>query len=167
MALVASGVGLPPDLAQTLSTIGSGASGQIAQNYGTANRQNNQNRTIAGLGGPSSYGTQQMETQEPLAQGNLEATLAGGLGNTAYNNQIQQRNFNQSMDVANQVGNALRPNSLEQIMSGIGGGANAAMQIYPFMSMFQGGGNPPPLTGGGSSYNIMQPGPLDLGYGGF
>lgn len=168
MSLVASGVGLPPDLASTLSTIGQGASGQIGQNYRNAQQQNNQQRNIAGLPGPSNYGTQRLGTQQGLDVGNLEATLGGGLGNTAYNNQLQQRDFNQSMDIANQIGNALRPNTLEQVLSGIGGATKAGMGALPFMGMMGGGGgSPPPLTGGGSSYDIMNPGMLDLGYQGF
>ena len=140
MSLVASGVGLPPDLAQTLSTIGSGAYGQIEQNYKGAKNQLDQDALIRGNSGgvPSgSYGTQQLQRQQGLDTGNLEATLGGGLGNTAYNDTLQQRDFGQSMDIANQIGNALRPNTLEQIMAGIGGGAKAFGQVSPFLGMMK------------------------------
>ena len=153
MSLVASGVGLPPDLAATLSTIGTGASGQIGANYKTASQQQANDAAIRGLPPPNagSYGTQRLGQTQALDQGNLNATLGAGLGNTAYNNTLQQRDFGQSEQIANEIGNALRPNTLEQIMAGIGGGTKAAGQISPFLGMMTQPGQQPGGSGVASS----------------
>ena len=167
MSLVASGVGLPPDLAQTLSTIGTAASGQIGANYKQAGQQQANDAAIRGLPPPNagSYGTQRLGQTQALDQGNLNATLGAGLGNTAYNNTLQQRDFGQSEQIADEIGNALRPNTLEQIMAGIGGGTKAAGQITPFLGMLGGSGGMPPGGSGVASSTGVGASGYDPNYG--
>jgi hypothetical protein len=145
MALVASGVGLSPDLAQTLQGIGTSGYNQINQNYTQARQRAANTNAVNGLPptGPSSYSTQRLNAQQGLDQGNLNASLGQGLGSTAYQNQLQLRDFGQQSQIANEVGAAAAPAALQQIFAGIGTGANAITKSAPAVSALYNSYNSP------------------------
>ena len=158
MALLAGGVNLPPDLAQTLSTIGNKAYGQIGANYKQAGQQQANDASVRGLPPPdsTSYGTERLGTTQGLDVGNLDATLGSGLGNTAYNNTLQERDFNQQKYLTDLIGNAAAPTTLEEVLSGIGGGAKAGLNLLPFLpstgkSVSPGGSGVASSSGAGAS----------------
>lgn len=166
MALLASGVQLPPDLASTFSGIGTNAYNRIGQNYAKAGTMPTFDPSLGGGTGVTDYQKQRLAATQGLDIGNLEAGLGGELGNTGYQNTLAQRDFNQQKMIADLIGEAAAPSTLQEIFAGIGGGARAATPWAAFMRG-RGSSTVPNLTGGGSAYDIMNPGPLDLGYGGF
>lgn len=142
MTLLASDVALPPDLLSSLSGFGSNAYNAINNNYNAASQKQAQDQSVKGYASPggNSYGAERLAATKGLDIGNLEAGLGGGLGNTAYTNAIQQRNFGQQKQIADLIGGAMAPTTLQQIFAGIGGGAGAGMSLLPFLGMMGGGG---------------------------
>lgn len=168
MVMTAGQVNLPPDLSSIFSGIGTKAYNQIGQNYGGALSKAAGDASAQGFaGGPTDYTKQRLATTQGLDVGNLEAGLGGGLGNAAYKDTLAQRDYGQQKQLTDIIGNAMAPTTLQEIFAGIGGGGQAAGQMLPLMGMFGGGGNTPMPSGGGSSWDVMNPGKLDLGYPGF
>lgn len=172
MSLLASDVKLPPDLASTFSGIGTNAYNQIGQNYGGAMAKAGSDNSARGLpGGAGSYATQRLGAQEGLDTGNLEAGLGGDLGNTAYKNALDQRNFQQQSQLANIIGAAGAPSLLQEVFKGFGSvGTPLAM-----MAGMKGGGGPgldPTASSTAAPMSLMETDPSGFenygwpGYGG-
>lgn len=172
MALYAGNVNIDPTLSGALSGAngpGTNAYNKIKQNYGQAQGQFGADAAARGMSasaavGPGSYAGDQFATKQGLDVGNLESALGGGLGKTAYQNTLAQRDFGQNEQLAEQAGALNKPDLLQEILGGIGGVGKTAATYY---GMKKGGGSgnmAPPPSGPGSSWNIQQPGPLDLGY---
>ena len=145
MPLLASNVQLPTDLSGTFANIGGQGLAGINNVYSQLqNRYANDARgfTPGGPGlGPNSYGGQRFAATKGLDIGGLESGLGGILGNTGYQNTLDQRDYNQKLQLAQQAAALNRPGLLQQIFQGIGSvGPTAAMAYGAF------GG------GGGSSY---------------
>ena len=138
MALYASGVTIDPNLKGALSGLGSpgyNAYNTIGSNYGTAKGQMASDASARGMNGaaavgPNSYAGQQMATRQGLDVGNLESALGGGLGQTAYTNALQNRDYQQQMALAKQVGSQSGMSALEQALNGIGAVGGTAASIY-------------------------------------
>ena len=138
MALTAQNIGIDPTLKGILS--GPGSPGYTAQN----NITNNYKSALGTIGsdasargmngaaamGPNSYAGQQSGIQQNLATGNLESALGSGLGNTAYNDALQNRDFQQNVNLAKQVAALNKPDLLQQILSGVGNVGGTAASIY-------------------------------------
>jgi hypothetical protein len=151
MPLTASGVALPPDLSSVFGGIGTGTYNQIGQNYGGALSKATGDASAQGFsGGPTDYTKQRLNTTQGLDIGNLATGLGNSLGNTSYNNALQQRDFTQNEALARQVASLNRPDLLQQIMMGVGA-VGKPLATYAGMGGFSGGGG-----GGGGG----------LGYGG-
>lgn len=120
MTMFAGGVALPPDLKQALSGVGAGGTAGINDIYAKQKQRTDQEAATKVPGNVNSYGPQRMATQQGLDQGNLEAALGGTLGDTGYNNALQEREFGQNEALARQIGSLNRPDLLQQILSGIG-----------------------------------------------
>src|SRR5579872_342771 len=103
MALYAGGIGIDPTLKASLSGVGGPATNaynNINANYGAAKNQFGADASARGLNGvaataPGSYAGGQFATKQGLDVSNLESALGGGLGNTSYQNALQQRDFGQ------------------------------------------------------------------------
>lgn len=169
MALVASGVGISPDLSGALSSFGGNPQyNQINANYAQAKKQAENTNAVNGLPppGPNSYSTQRLNTQQGLDTGNLEASIGAGLGNTAYQNQLAQRDYGQQEAIANQVGAAAAPATLQEIFSGIGAGTKAVGQVAPAVSsLYSSYGNTDPNVGNPDLLNEGQEGAPANSYG--
>jgi len=127
--LYASGVAVPQDLSAALSGIASQGTQGISDIYGRARQRQTQEGAVLGRpAGSNSYGSQRLAQTQPLAQGGLEASFGGQLGNTGYQNTLQQREFNQNKQLADAYAQAMRPDLLMQVLSGLGAGAGAAGQ---------------------------------------
>ena len=148
MPLYASGVTLPADLSQSLSGIGANAYNQIGSNYGAAKTKLQNDATARGMNGatvagPGSYAGTRLAATQGLDTGNLESALGGGLGNTAYQNQLQQRGFQQNEDLARQVAAMNKPDLLQQILGGAGAVGGTAAKIYGAWGANSPSGYPP------------------------
>jgi hypothetical protein len=161
MPLYASGVQIPADLSGALSGPGSpgyNAYNKIGQNYAGAQQQFAQDANARGMNGaaataPNSYAGNQFATKQGLDVGNLESALGGGLGNTAYQNTLQQRDFGQNEALAAQVAALNKPNLLQQVLGGIGNVGGTAAQIYGAWGRNGGGGNIGGYAPGSASMN--------------
>jgi hypothetical protein len=135
MALYASGIGIPQDLSSAISGPGGTAYNKIKQNYGQAQGQFASDALARGqkagvATGPNSYAGQQFPIKQNLDIGNLESALGGGLGNTAYSNALQEREFGQNQQLAEQAAALNKPDLLQQILQGIGGVGKTAATYY-------------------------------------
>lgn len=169
MALYASGVQIPADLSGALSGQGSpgyNASATIGANYANAKNKLARGASTMGMNGPAatgpnSYGGNQLTMAQSRDTGNLEAALGSGLGTTAYNNQLQQREFGQNEQLAEETAALNKPDMLQQILGGIGSVGGTAAGIY---GAFGKNASPPPSYGPGGptggNLSLLQ------GYGG-
>jgi hypothetical protein len=134
MPLYASGVTIPSDLSGAISGPATSAYNTIGAGYNNATQKMASDARARGLrpgaGGPNSYGGNQLAVGQGLATGNLESALGSGLGSTAYQNTLQQRQFGQNEDLARQVAALNRPDLLQSILGGVGDVGGTAAQIY-------------------------------------
>lgn len=179
MALIASGVALNPTLSANLGGLGTTSSNAIASNFNAAKKRISGDAQARGMNGaaatgPNSYAGDQLTRGQGIAQDNLASALGGGLGNTAYQDTLAQRDFGQQESLANQVGNLNSLSTLQQVLGGLGAAGSAGATAYGAYGKFNKPKTTNPLlddsfgdTGGGGAYDINNPGPLDLGYGGY
>jgi hypothetical protein len=177
MSLYASGVTIPADLSGAISGVGSpgyNAAGAIGNAFSASKNKLAQGASARGMNGaaitgPNSYAGNQAAVGQNLATGNLESALGQGLGNTAYQNTLAQRDFGQNEQLANETAALNKPGLLEQILSGVGNVGGTAARIYGAYGKNAGGGNsgagtsgelPPSLSyiPGGSAYNYYMNG---------
>lgn len=170
--ITAQNTTISPDLAKTLGTVGTSAAGAIGANYAGAKSKLASDAAARGMSAtkavaPNSYAGSRLATTQGLDQGNLESALGGQLASTAYQDKLQQRDYGQQLSLAQQIADLNRPSTLQQIFQGIGA-AGKTGAAYAGAAGGRGGSRSatPSSSGGGSSWNIMDPGPLDLGYGG-
>lgn len=158
MALYASGVQIPTDLSGIISGPGSpgyNAYNTIGSNYAAAKNKlmgdaAARGMNPAGVVSPDSYGGQRMAAVQGLDVGNLESALGGGLGNTAYQNTLAQRDFGQQSQLAQEIARLNKPDLLQQILGGIGSVGGTAAQIYGAWGKNAGSRNGAMNYGGGS-----------------
>jgi|SRR5882672_890591 len=131
MALYASGVKIDPTLSGTLSGVGTGAYNAIGSNYDAAKKKMQQEGQVLGRpAGSNSYGAQRLGQTQGLDVGNLESSLGGGVGNTAYKDTLDQREYEQNRQLAEEAGRLNKPDLLSQILGGIGSVGGTAAGIY-------------------------------------
>jgi hypothetical protein len=136
--LYASDVRVPADLSGSLSGTGSpgfNAYNAINSNYVNAKKQFGADAQARGMNGassvgPNSYAGNRFGTMQGLDVGNLESALGGELGNTAYGNTLQQRDFGQQEQIASEIAALNKPDLLQSILGGIGNVGGTAAQIY-------------------------------------
>ena len=134
MALFASGVQLPSDLSQSIGGVGIKTYNQIGSNYDAARKKLAADASARGLSGtqavaPGSYADQRLNASKGLDVGNLEASLGGGLGNTAYQNALGERGYNQDMALTNEIADLNKPSMLEQVLGGAGAAGGGLAQL--------------------------------------
>lgn len=118
---------ISPTLSGAISGVGSpgyNASSRIGANYDIA-RQN-----LGRKAAPGSYADQRLTTQQGLDTGNLESTIGGSLGSTAYSNALQNRDYGQNLGLAQQIGDLNKPSQLQQIFQGVGSVAKPLAAYY-------------------------------------
>lgn len=138
MALYASDVKINPTLSGTIGGVGSpgyNASAAIGANYANAKKKMMSDATARGVNpgaatGPNSYFGNQQGTAQGLDTGNLEAALGGGLANTAYNDALSQREYNQNMELARETGALNKPSDLQSALGAIGQLGGTTAQLY-------------------------------------
>lgn len=136
--LYASDVKIPASLSGAIGGAGGpgyNAYNNISTNYAGAKQSAGADASARGMNptaatAPSSYAGNRFSTAQGLDTGNLEAALGGGLGNTAYQDTLAQRDYDQSRQLAEETARLNKPDLLQQVLSGIGGVGSAAGQVY-------------------------------------
>lgn len=151
--LFASGVAIPPDLAASLRGIGGGGVQGVQNAYSPfAARQQQEDVARGQRPGSNSYGPQRLATQQGLDTGALEASFGNQVGNTAYQNQLSQRDYEQQRQLSEETAHLDKPSDLEQILAGIGTVGKTAGTYYGMK------GRNPQSPGAPSQYNIQNTG---------
>jgi hypothetical protein len=128
-AATASNVGLDSNLTKVLGDIGSGQSTAISGAYGRAGTQMTADARPTSMG-PGSYAANRLAVGNTLSQGNLKSGLEGVLGNEGYADWKSNRDFGQSMQLAQLTGELNKPSTLEEILGALNGGAGTAGNFY-------------------------------------
>lgn len=81
----------------------------------------------------SDYANERLGQANTQAMAGLQGSLEGVLGDTAYKNSTAQRGFQEDYDLANYIGELNEPSTLEEILGGLSGAAQAGGQIYGAM----------------------------------
>jgi hypothetical protein len=117
-------------LAGSFNTIGQGGYNSINSTYSNANARTQGENGIKGAIAPSSYANERYGVQQGLDQGSLQSALGGPLAATTYSGALSSRNFDQNLGLTNQIAQANRPSTLDEILSGVGTGAQALSAYY-------------------------------------
>lgn len=78
----------------------------------------------------SDYANERLGQANTQAMAGLQGSLEGVLGDTAYKNSTAQRGFQEDYDLANYIGELNEPSTLEEILGGLSGAAQAGGQLY-------------------------------------
>jgi hypothetical protein len=116
----AKDVGIDSSLTKALGTIGTGQQTAITGAYDRARGQ-----AAADARPTGSYYGNRLGTGEALSQGNLKSSLENVLGNTGYADFKGQRDYDENMGLATLTGELNKPTTLEEILAGLNGGAQA------------------------------------------
>lgn len=146
--MFAGGVKMPQDLTDALSGIGAGGTAGINNIYSQAKQRQAQEGALKVPGNANSYGPQRMGVQQGLDQGGLEAALGGVLGDTGYKDTLQEREFGQNKQLAEETAALNKPSLLQEILQGIGGVGKTAGTYYGMKGMNSGGQLPAQYQGG-------------------
>lgn len=166
--LYASGVGIPSNLDVSLRGIGKAGAQGIQDAYAPLAARQQAEAGVRGLRpGTNSYGPQRLGVQQGLDTSSMQAAFNNQLGDTAYKNQLAERDYGQQRQLAEETASLNKPSILEQILSGIGSAGKVAGTYYGMKGKSAPGAGYATASGPGTAYNIMNPGPMDLGYGGF
>lgn len=138
MTMMASGVQLNPELKSVLGQIAAPQSKNITDAY---------SKLRGGIAPTSDYATERFAKTGGLAQGNLESVLGGVLGNTSYGDVKNERDYQQNYELAKRIGELNAPSLLEQVLGGLGGGAQTGGQ---FAGLYNSLKKPPKTTGSGN-----------------
>lgn len=124
-AKTAKDVTLDSSLTRTLGGIGDTQGTAISGAYGRARTQ-----AAADARPTGSYYGQRLGTGEALSQGNLRSGLENVLGGEGYADWKSKRDFDENMALAQFTGELMKPSTTEEVMAGLGGGAQAGGQFY-------------------------------------
>jgi hypothetical protein len=72
------------------------------------------------MSGVSDYPLTDLDTQNQQAQSGIQNQLATALGGISQEDWLNNQNYLRSYGLANQIGNANRPSTLDQLFQGIG-----------------------------------------------
>lgn len=129
--LTGSNIKIDPSLQATLGQIGKGPQNSLQDIFGKVRSQFAADAAGRGVKAPAtgSYIDNRLGTTEDLATQHLQNSLESVLGNTAYETAKADRNYQQDYGLAKQVGELNKPSTLEEILSGLGGGAQVGGQF--------------------------------------
>lgn len=139
MALMASGVAIPDDLKAALGGYTKKAQGNIGGIYKNlggnfASDQATLGHTPSGPGNSPDY---TLGEGEAASSRGANDALYSALGGTAYKDTLNQREYNQNTELANEVGALNRPSTLEEALTGLGAGSRLAGTGYGLFKKFK------------------------------
>lgn len=124
-AATASDVKLDSSLAKTLGGIGDSQGSAISGTYGRAKTQ----RAADARPSAGGYYAERLGSGETQSQGNLKSGLENVLGGEGYADWKGLRDYGENMNLAQLTGQLNKPSTLEEILSGLGVGAQAGGQL--------------------------------------
>lgn len=126
MAFLAGGdVKLLDPLKAPLSGINKKAQGSLQEALGKiGDRQTQSARASGRVRGE--YAPAELGRAGTMASSSIEDALSGALGNASYDEVRKQKEHEQNLALAREIGDLTAPSVIQQILSGLGGGANAA-----------------------------------------
>lgn len=117
------------DLPFAYKQFGQKASDAIGANYSRLqDRQAQESETRGMPAGTNSYGAERFATKQGLDQDALGSALGGQIAQGSYQDAKKLRDYKQQKQIADLLGKAMRPDTFQQIVGGLNGGANAAGQ---------------------------------------
>lgn len=129
--LMAGDVKINKDLSNALGGIGDQQQKSVSDIYAKKRSQLMADaRPNAGVLAPGSYASDRLNTGEGQSMANLRGSLESVLGNTAYADKKSEREYQQNYELAKRIGDLMSPSVYEQVLSGLGGGAQAGGQFY-------------------------------------
>lgn len=144
----AGDIGISSGLTDAFGNVGTTAQTNIGDQYGSLKQRYSSDARGIPQGtqslGPNSYGGQRFATQQGLDVGNLHAALGGQIGNASYQDALNQRDYEQRRQLAEETAALNKPSLLEEMFKGVGAVGKTAGAAY---GMYGGGGG-----GGGSGY---------------
>lgn len=124
----ASDIGLIESLKGPLSGVNKKAQGRLTGALGRVSGQANENMRARGVM-QSDYIPQEVSRAGTTASTGIEDTLLGALGGASYDEFGKQKEHEANLALAREIGALSAPTLLQQILGGLGGGANAAGQF--------------------------------------
>lgn len=129
--VTASGIALDPKLTAILGEQGKGPQNSLNEVYGRIRSRFGADQAARGqapnpTGG---YAGNRFDVGQNQSDLNLRGNLESVLGNTGYSQFKGNRDFQQNMQLAQLTGDINKPSTTEEILSGLGGGAQVAGQF--------------------------------------
>lgn len=151
MALVAGDVRLDrlSGIRGPLEDIGSNAQASLSGALSGARTSFDKNRRTAGRI-KSTYAPQRFNEVGDLASRQLEDSLYGGVGKASLSDLLAQKQFEQDVALANEIGDINRPSTLQEVLGGLGGAATLGAEgygLYSGLGKHGGGGSGQPFYG--------------------
>lgn len=139
--LTAGGVKLIDKLKSPLGGYNQQAQGSLQDALGRIGTRQNASAKASGRV-RGEYGQAELNRAGTRASGAIEDTLLGSLGGTSYDEVLKQKEHQRNLMLAKMIGDANAPSALEQVLSGLGGGARAGGQFYSlYNALGKGGGS--------------------------
>lgn len=112
----------PQNLQGILSQQAQSQSANLTDQYQQSRKQLVADQAASGrlLSGVSDYPLTDLQTRYTQGLTGIQDNLANSLYGIPANDYLQQQQFQRQSDLANQIGNANRPNTLDQVFQGIG-----------------------------------------------
>lgn len=123
--LAGNDVKLLDPLKAPLSGINKKAQGSLQEALGKiGERQTESARASGRIRGE--YAPAELGRAGTMASSSIEDALAGALGNASYDEIRKQKEHEQNLALAREIGDLTAPSVLQQVLSGLGGAASAA-----------------------------------------
>jgi hypothetical protein len=146
MSLFAGDVKLNDSIRGPLSSINKKAQGGLEAALGRIGSRQKASSVASGRV-EGTYAPAELARGGAQASSGIEDALLGALGNTSYDEMTKDHDQEQNLALANEIARLNAPSVLEQVLSGLGGGAKAAggfASLYKSLNRNQTGGSLPP-----------------------
>ena len=119
----------PQNLSDVLGQQAQSATANLTDQYTQSRRQAINQEGASGrlMSGVSDYPLADLNKQYTQAQSGIQDNLANSLAGIPANDYLNQQEFNNSYSLANQIGNANKPSTLDEIFQGIGSASGPLM----------------------------------------
>lgn len=133
MALLPNGYD-PQNLSDVLTGEANSATANLTDQYQQGRKRMVAQQAAGGrlMSGVSNYPLTDLDTSFTKAKSGIQDQLASSLASVPEEDWLNQNNFNRSYQLANFIGGLNKPNTLEEILAGIGGGAQLATMAASF-----------------------------------
>lgn len=162
MAFMTAGdVKLADPLKELTSGYGKTAQGGLSDALGRITNQAKKSQIASGRV-QGDYMGQALGRSNSLASQKINNTLGGVLGGVSLKDLQSQQEFERQMALAQEIGDLNSPSTLQEVLGGLGGGADLALQgkgLYDALGRGKGGGS---YRGASPSLDVYDP--YSIGY---